>query len=356
MKAKVWFLSLSENESEESVARKAVKLADLAGMSDIVKKNGLVGILQHMGERENIGHIKPQVTEALTTRILQMKGKPFLTGSSTLYRGRRSNACDHIMQAYDHGFTPAAIKCPVIMCDGLRGSDYIKITVPNAKYCKTAYIGSALALMDGLIVVTHPTGHPVAGYGASIKNVSMGLASRGGKMSMHHGSYPNFVTEQCTGCGRCAQWCPGNAIIIENKKAHLLKEKCIGCGQCLAICPSNAIDFNWSIQGLEFQERLVDYCVAVKTQIGDSILYLNVIQHFQKGCDCMGNPEQAVCPDLGIAVSRDIVAVDTATADLLIRATGKDIVRDVGDRDYRKMLTYAEEHGLGSRDYELIEP
>jgi len=99
----------------------------------------------------------------------------------------------------------------------------------------------------------------------------------------------------------------------------------------------------------------VDYCAAVKTQIGDSMLCLNVIQHFQKGCDCMGDPEQALCPDVGIAVSRDIVAVDTATADLLIRATGKDIVREVGNRDYREMLAYAEELGLGRRNYELIE-
>jgi len=258
------------------------------------------------------------------------------------------------MQAYAHGFTPAVIKCPVIMCDGIRGSDRIAVEVPKAKHCRTAYLGSAVALMEGLVVLTHPTGHPGAGFAAAIKNVSMGLSSRGGKLSMHTGSHPDFVSERCTACGRCVSWCPENAIVLRDS-AELTEEKCIGCGQCLSVCPSDAIDFEWTLRGLGFQERLAEYCAAVKSQLGNKILYLNIIQHFQKECDCVGKPQKALCPDVGIAASRDIVAVDKATADLLIRSTGKDLAKETGGRDYRRMLAYAEQFGLGTRNYELIE-
>lgn len=354
MKAKVWFVPLAQKEKPASISRKAVELADLAGLANMVRKNGFIGILQHVGERNNTGYIKPHVTKSIAKLILEYQAKPFLTGSSTLYRGRRSNAHDHLMQAYDHGFTPAAIKCPVIMCDGLCGADWIGITVPNAKHCRTAFLGSAVALMDGLVVVTHPTGHIAAGFAAALKNISMGLASRGGKLAMHHGGYPAFAPESCTGCGRCAHWCPENAISI-NEKAELNADKCIGCGQCLSVCSSDAIDFKWNVSGLRFQEQVVEYCAAVKSQLDNRILCLNIIQRFQKGCDCLGTPQKALCPDIGIVASRDPVAIDMATADLLKRSTGKDIVLKAGERDYRRMLTYAEKLGVGSREYELIE-
>jgi len=258
------------------------------------------------------------------------------------------------MQAYEHGFTPEKIKCPVIMSDGLRGADRMSVKLQKTKHFKVAYLGSAVGLMDGLVVISHPTGHIATGFAAAVKNVAMGLASRGGKMAMHDGDHPIFVAKKCTACGRCEQWCPEKAITVD-KVATLIKSKCVGCGECLAVCPFNAIDFNWSVQGLGIQERVVEYCAAVHAQLGERILYLNVIQHFTEGCDCFDIRQEAVCQDVGIVVSRDLVAVDLATADLMNRAAGKDVVGKVAGRDYRQMFAYAEELGLGSRDYDLVE-
>jgi uncharacterized Fe-S center protein len=281
MKTKVWFIPVHTGETQESAGEKAVKLADAAGLAKLVRKDALIGILQHVGEEDGIGHVKPQVTAALANRIAKLGGKPFLTGSSTLYRGRRSNAADHLMQAYDHGFTPDTIGCPIVMCDGLRGADKVDVEVSNARHCRTAHIGSAVPQMQGLVVVTHPTGHPAAGFGAAIKNVAMGLASRGGKLGMHHGSHPDFLEKRCTACGKCAEWCPENAIIIE-KKAKLAPDRCVGCGQCFSVCPFDAIDFDWNVTGAVLQEKLVEYCAAVQALLGNSILYLNVIRHSKK--------------------------------------------------------------------------
>ena len=354
MKSKVWFSPICDGEETPALAGKAGRLAEAAGLADIAREKGLVAILQHVGEGAGVGYVKPPVTRALAERILELGAKPFLTGSSTLYRGRRSNAYDHIRQAYDHGFTPEDILCPVIMSDGLRGADRIKVAVPEARHCTTAYIGSAVGVCDGLVVVTHPTGHPGAGFGAAIKNLSMGLASRGGKMAMHHSSHPIFLPEKCTACGRCAEWCPENAITVD-KVAELAEDRCVGCGECLSVCPYDAIDFHWGINGLDFQERMVEYCVAVHGLVKGKILYLNVAQHYSKSCDCNDFPQEAVCPDVGLLASRDLVAVDTATADLLIEKAGRDVALEAGGRDYRQMLAYAEDMGLGSRDYEIVE-
>lgn len=352
MKSKVWFAGVNEDEDIGSVAEKVVLLADRAGLKDVVRAGGLTAILQHVGEGSNTGHIKPEVTGKLAARIAALKGKPFLTGSSTLYIGGRSNAVDHLRQACAHRFTPEVIGCPIVMCDGLRGADQLSVKVPNAKRCPTAYLGSGVGVMDSLVAVTHPTGHVLAGFGAAIKNISMGLSSRGGKLAMHHNSHPIFTPDKCIGCGRCAQWCPAEAILVE-KKARLLKEKCIGCGECFAVCPVDAIDFEWGEEGQKFQEMMVEYCVAVKSRLGDRILYINVITHFQEGCDCFDTVQPAMCKDVGIAVSRDIVAVDAATADLLADKSGKDIVREAAGRDYRGMLDCAARMGLGTSEYQI---
>jgi uncharacterized Fe-S center protein len=352
MRPKVWFTPI-DDDSPESVGSKTARLADMAGMADIAGTGGLVGILQHVGERDNVGHVKPQVTRAVADEVRKSGGHPFLTGSATLYRGRRSNAPDHIMQAYDHGFTPDGIGCPMVMCDGVVGADRVNVPVAGAKHCETAHLGSGVGVMDALVVVSHPTGHPSAGYAAAIKNVAMGLSCRGGKLAMHHGGRPEFVETKCTGCGRCAKWCPEDAITVGDV-ACVDGDRCIGCGQCLAVCPHDAIGFQWAQKGAAFQERLVEYCAAVRELLGEAILYVNVIQHFQEGCDCFGVAQPAVCPDVGIVVSRDMVAADKATADLLVRSTGRDLAGEIGG-DYMPMLAYAETFGLGSRDYELVE-
>ena len=49
--------------------------------------------------------------------------------------------------------------------------------------------------------------------------------------------------EKCTGCSKCAEVCPVNAIKIENEKA-VISEECIECGVCVNECPSEAILLN----------------------------------------------------------------------------------------------------------------
>jgi NAD-dependent dihydropyrimidine dehydrogenase PreA subunit len=46
--------------------------------------------------------------------------------------------------------------------------------------------------------------------------------------------------EKCTGCGQCADGCPSNAIIVENK-AKIKEDECVECGLCVEECPQKAL-------------------------------------------------------------------------------------------------------------------
>lgn len=58
----------------------------------------------------------------------------------------------------------------------------------------------------------------------------------------------NFVckvdTDNCTGCGLCADRCWVKAITMdENNTARVDKERCIGCGVCMFVCPTGCMSF-----------------------------------------------------------------------------------------------------------------
>ena len=48
----------------------------------------------------------------------------------------------------------------------------------------------------------------------------------------------------CINCGRCEQYCPTNAIGIDDGKINLDAAKCIGCGQCRLQCPQKIFKLN----------------------------------------------------------------------------------------------------------------
>ncbi len=50
--------------------------------------------------------------------------------------------------------------------------------------------------------------------------------------------------ENCIGCGKCTEVCPGNLIRLRDGKAVIAREKdCWGCTSCLKECRKGAILF-----------------------------------------------------------------------------------------------------------------
>ncbi len=354
MPATVHFVPVAENETPEEHGRKALKLYEQGGFNQQVGRDDLVGIKQHMGEKGGRGYLEPPIAAALAWAIAKRGGAPFVTDSTTLYRGRRSNAVDYLNLCREHGFTTEALGCPVIIADGLRGNGQVMVAV-DGKHYEQVPISAAAYHADGFVVLTHVTGHVAAGYAAGIKNVAMGLLSRAGKMSQHHGAVPVHNAEKCTACGACARWCPVDAIEVTDH-AIVDEELCIGCGECLAVCRFDAMGFNWSEVPTVLQEKMAEHCLGVHRLHEGRMCYFNFATHMTTDCDCMGKKAKPVCADLGIVAGDDPVAVDQATLDLLRERRPKAMKKLFRENiDHEVQLRHGESIGLGSRDYELTE-
>lgn len=68
----------------------------------------------------------------------------------------------------------------------------------------------------------------------------------------------------------------------------------------------------------------------------------------------MGHTFEKIAPDIGILVSRDPVALDAASLDLVEKRVGKSLAQLAYDIPYRFQLDYARELHFGNQDYELI--
>ena len=87
----------------------------------------------------------------------------------------------------------------------------------------------------------------------------------------------------------------------------------------------------------------------------EHIVYINVMNRLSVDCDCDGNPAEPDIHDIGILASRDPVALDQASIDLVYEAEGNAaLVNRIESLHGTHTLEHAEEIGLGSRAYELV--
>lgn len=355
MPAKVFLTRVMPKEAPASVVNKIGKLFDAAGFSEIIDENDLVGIKIHFGEKDNVGHINPEFVRPVVDRIIQSGGKPFLTDTSTLYVGQRTNAVDHCMIAHEHGFTIEKTGCPVIMSDGLIGNDYKKIEV-NGKHFKQVKVASGVATMHSIVSMAHVTGHVAAGFGAGIKNLGMGFAARSGKLEQHSDVKPFVDAKTCVACGNCVKWCPTGAIAIEDKAATIDNNLCIGCGECLTVCKFNAVKFGWGTPAEKLQEKIAEYaCGAIKEKSG-KIGFINFMTNITNHCDCIAKGQEPAIEDIGIMASKDVVALDRATLDIIRQTHGAALMSEMWPEiDHEIQINHARAMGLGTTEYELTE-
>ncbi len=364
--SKVYFSDL-RSSNRENLFAKIGRLLDSVGLGEVVTPRALTAIKLHFGEKGNTAFIRPIFIRSIVDKIKEYKGIPFLTDSNTLYAGTRGNSVSHIITAIENGFAHSVVGAPIIIADGLRGASYKEVPI-KGKHIKKAFIGKEICEADAFVSVAHFKGHELAGFGGTIKNVGMGCASRKGKLEQHSDMSPKVKRKKCVGCGDCAEHCSQGAISIENKKASINQEKCIGCGECILICPNGAIDVQWSTDIPLFQEKMVEYTLAVLEGTTERSLFVNFLTDISPACDCYGHADAPIVPDIGILASRDPVAIDQASVDLVnsrAPAEGSCLSgskTDYSDKfraiypkiDWSIQLKYAEGLGLGSRDYELV--
>ena len=179
--SKVYFTDFRTIAFGDSLPIKLKKLIRKAGIGQIDMDGKFVAIKMHFGELGNISYLRPNYAKAVADVVKELGGKPFLTDCNTMYPGSRKNALEHLECAWENGFTPLSVGCPVIIGDGLKGTDDVAVPVVGGEYVKEAKIGRAVMDADVFISLTHFKGHEMTGFGGAIKNIGMGCGSRAGK-------------------------------------------------------------------------------------------------------------------------------------------------------------------------------
>jgi uncharacterized Fe-S center protein len=375
MKSPVFFSDLKV-ESGKNLLDKLSILLDRADLKGKIREKDLVAIKLHFGEKGNTAYVPPIFLRRVVERVQHYKGKPFLTDTNTLYVGTRGEAVSHLTTAFENGFTESVVNAPVLIADGLRGNGTVKVRIDKPIF-KTVNIAREIYMADGLIAVTHFKGHELSGFGGALKNLGMGCASRQGKLSQHSNISPRVNGKTCKGCETCLSCCAQEAISmrplqsgIESKQsiAFIDPKKCVGCGECILTCPTGAIQIQWNETIPIFQKKMVEYAYGAVQNKKERALYLNFLTQISPACDCNAYSETPIVNDIGILSSEDPVAIDQASVDLVNGEAGNQSSKLTGawkpgedkfrviypEVDWNIQLTYAEEIGMGTREYELV--
>ena len=286
--------------TKEISAESLIKIYKALG----VELPGKVGVKVSTGEDGAKGYLK---ADLIGPFVKSLKGT--ILECNTAYPGARNTAADHMKVAEAHGFTSFA------EVDIMDAEGEFKIPVKNGKHLEYDLVGKNLANYDAIVNLAHGKGHAMGGFGANLKNQSIGIASRNGKAYIHS-------------CGQSAD--PDTAWDL----------------------PYEQIDFIHSMA--EAATAVADY---LKEQ-GKPIVYITVMNNLSLDCDCDAHQGAPVMGDLGIVASLDPVANDQAFIDMIWKSTdpgAAELMERIDSRKGREILPYAESLGLGTREYELVE-
>lgn len=366
MATKVYFADMRAG-MRENLHDKLERLAEAAGLADMVRSGELVAIKLHFGEKGGHAYIRPTFVRRIVDRVKRLGGKPFLTDSSTLYPGERKEAVSALTCAIENGFAYAVVNAPLIMSDGLRGHSARRVAVPGELLAEVD-IGLEIIEADAMIVLTHFKCHELTGFGGAIKNLAMGCSSRQGKLEQHSTVAPSVSEERCTRCGACLKACAHEAIDLGVGKAVIDANRCVGCGRCITVCEPQAIRIQWNEESTLVMKKMAEYALGATSAKNGQLLFINFVTQVSPSCDCYGHSDAPIVPDLGILASTDPVALDQACADLVNQShglpdtamrtghqPGADKFRGVYPQiNWEAQLEHGEKVGLGRRVYELV--
>ncbi len=366
-RSEVYFTDLRAKPGD-SLLQKLERLIRKAGIQKIDLTDKFTAIKIHFGEPGNLAFLRHNYAKAVADVIKDLGGKPFLTDCNTLYVGGRKNALDHLHSAYANGFTPYTTGCQLLIADGLKGTDEAYVPVEGGTYVKEAKIGQAIMDADVFISLNHFKGHEATGFGGALKNIGMGCGSRAGKMEMHSAGKPHVDPELCIACKKCTKTCAHDAISFPEKAASIDHDKCVGCGRCIGVCPKDAVLPASDESNDILNCKIAEYSKAVLA--GRPHFHISLVIDVSPYCDCHGENDAAIVPDVGFFASFDPVALDMACVDAvnaqppirhsMLGELPEDPAHDhfhtiSPDTHWQSAIEHAVKLGLGNKEYQLIE-
>lgn len=271
---------------------------------ELSKEKALVGkVAVKISTGEPGGHnfLDPKLIENLVKKV-----NGTIAECRTAYGGKRQEIKDAKQTAIDHGFTKIA--------DFDLMDEEGEFDIPTRKgsiHLDHDTAGTHLRNYDSILMLSHFKGHMMGGFGGALKNMSIGVASHNGKLNIHSA---------------------GRTINQKDTWAHLPVQD-------------------------DFLESMAEADSAVIDFMKGNIIYINVANNLSVDCDCDSNPAKPEMADLGIFASINPVALDQACYDAVKNAddAGKAaLIERMDSRHAIRTVEHAEELGLGSRKYEIV--
>ncbi|UCE96906.1 MAG: DUF362 domain-containing protein [Candidatus Bathyarchaeota archaeon] len=374
-KADVYFGSIQQGQEAlfAALAAKVERIIELLDFSTIEKRDK-VAIKMHLGFQDGFQTVPVFFVRRVVQAIKDVGGWPFITDNPT-----------SVYNAAARGYTQETCGCPLIPAAGVKDGYTCKSKI-NYRNVKELDMSGVLHDANVLVDITHAKGHANCGYGGAIKNIALGGysgSSRWSRMHQVEQSVHYWDSEKCTQdhAKALVKACPYNIIVYDAKK-HELKIRAFGCRNQLCLeCLKVDKDVGCLQIKPEFFAAFQELMAIAAKKILDTfdknkLFFLNFALQVTPHCDCMGMAQPSVVPDIGVLGSRDIVAIETATLDLIDKAglieqaippyfkhANLDPNADLHPferlwgpmKNPYQVTEFAEQHGLGVRDYKLIE-
>ena len=284
MKSKVYF-------THEISSEKLLEIYKKLG----VELKGKVAVKVHSGEKGNQNYLKPLFYKDIIDYV-----KGTVVECNTAYDGARNTSEKHLKLLEEHEWSK------YYNVDLLDKDAELELPVKEGKHLKVNYVGKNIENYDSMLVLSHFKGHPMGGFGGSLKNLSIGLASSYGKANIHGAGNPEDI------------WTSDHDSFLESMA--------------------------------EADKTIMDY--------EKNIAFINVMANMSVDCDCCAVAEDPCMKDIGILASIDPVALDQACVDLVYnsRDPGKNhLIERIESRNGIHTIEEAEKLKVGTRNYELIE-
>jgi len=286
-----------------------IDAAHLIKLYGMINENiyGKVGLKLHTGEPHGPNILPREMVKAFQAQVPNST----IIETNTLYTGARYNTEDHLNTIRINGWD----FCDVDIMDADEG--YVNFPVRGGKHLQEIAMGAHLVNYDSVVVLTHFKGHAMGGFGGSLKNIAIGMASgHRGKVQVH-----GYDGEKYGIPAKGEYWFDGTFPLKEH-----------------------------------FMELMADSGKATCDYFGKRIVFLNVMRRLSVDCDCAGtSAAEPTMADIGILASTDILAIDQACCDLVYTAPdSKDLRERIESRHGLRQLSAMAELGMGNPQYELI--
>ena len=264
---------------------------------------GKVGIKVHTGEPHGPNILPRDWVRAFQAQVPNSN----IIETNTLYNGARYTTEGHRETIATNGWN----FCEVDIMDEDGG---VNLPVRGGFHLKEVTMGKNLVNYDSIVVLTHFKGHAMGGFGGSLKNIAIGMASG------HEGKTQVHGYDKIKGMPPASDWW----------KNVPLQE--------------------------EFMELMADSGKATCDYFGKRIVFVNVMRRMSVDCDCAGvGAAEPTCADVGILASTDILAIDQACCDLVWTAKDTSDLRErIESRHGLRQLSAMAENKMGNPQYELI--